>query len=215
MTMTPTPEQFLAMREPDEDETENGMAPWEQQILDEVNAERADPLESIAASLRQLVGALQEDKDEEQAPDWLRESLDDLQAKHEVLVQLVEEIEAIVKPSTSKLANTVRQTIGRWRAPEASAGEPVEDEKPGGPGAVQCGLCERYFADQDLLERHVCGAGPMVPAANAAEMGHRPPAADAGVEEWRKYARSLGHEVSDQTNRSQIRTLLGLPHHDA
>ncbi len=49
-----------------------------------------------------------------------------------------------------------------------------------------------------------------VPAGNAAEMGHTPPAHDAGVEEWALYAESLGHEVPGSMNRSQIRTLLGI-----
>lgn len=51
-----------------------------------------------------------------------------------------------------------------------------------------------------------------VPASNAAEMGHHPPAHDADVEEWRGYARSLGYTGADidTANRSQIRTMLGI-----
>ncbi len=169
MTHTPTIEAFLAQAGTDDDDDEDQV--------------ELDPLTSIAASLSRLVSMAEDHGAEEKASDDLRESLDDLDAKHEVLFDLVEEIRAIVKPSTSKLANTVRDAIARWSSPVAPAAEPPV-KVPAEP----------------------------VPAANAAEMGHLPPVNDASAEEWREYARSLGHEVTDQVNRSQVRTMLGLPH---
>lgn len=57
------------------------------------------------------------------------------------------------------------------------------------------------------------------PSENATEMGLEQPAHDAPVEEWRAYARHLGHGRTgaafnelDQMNRSQIRTAMGIEH---
>lgn len=198
---TITPEAFLAQR--DYDELEADDAP---------EVSQGGALDSIAASLQQLVGMAQASTDEEQASDRFREALDDLEAKHGVVNNLVLEIEAIVKPSTSKLANQVREALGRWRGvpePEPVTVEEAEDSASEHSGAVQCPTCERYFGDDDLLGRHAC---VVVPVSNAIEMGVMPPSHDAPVGDWRAYARSLGHDITDGANRSQIRTALGLAH---
>lgn len=53
-----------------------------------------------------------------------------------------------------------------------------------------------------------------VPAAEPVQ-GLPVPAADAPIEVWQVYAAERGVENAGQLNRSQIRTLLGLPHFDS
>lgn len=90
-----------------------------------------DPLTSIAGSLADLVAMVRTSVEGEAEADRLRELHDDLDAKHAVLHDLVLEIEEIIKPSTSKLANTVREAVGRWRGVEpAPVAEPVEQPTP-------------------------------------------------------------------------------------
>jgi len=176
MTYTPTPAEFLTQTEPDEDDVEPTATP--------------DPLTSIAESLR-LLTALASRETGDQADERLVRDLtasdaqiaklqaenatldeiyDDLATTNEVLVGQIDEVRALIKPSTSKLANSIRAVLD---------GPTTE------PAAV----------DRDL---------------------DRPwPADDAPVEEWRACARSVsglpnGVEV-DSMNRSQIRTLLGIP----
>lgn len=116
MSTIPSPEQFLAAPpDPDEDESS-----------------ASTPLESIAESLRGMHVLLnrwdaehQADVEEEKLSDRLRERQDDLDAEYNTLYALVEEIEAVIKPSTSKLANSVREVIGRWKNPKV---EPVDEE---------------------------------------------------------------------------------------
>lgn len=198
MTTTPTPEQFL---------TDAGFADEDDQELQHVQefagefVDTGNPLESIAASLRSLVGMVETHRAEEAADDEaerryldLDQAYADLEDKHQALYGLLADVEKIVAPSTSKLANSVREAITRWRAPEAGA-EPVV-EPDGVPAAVQCPACARYFADAELLDGHHCTG----------------PAPDADVEAWRAYALALGAEGDlSQMNRSQIRTLLGIP----
>lgn len=198
MTVAPTPEQFLAQTEPDDEDHELD-GPFDMGVGAFMEVSPFDwpngPLESIAESLRKIAGSYVQvelagtELEVCGVCPGLNEAYDDLDAKSRVLFELVEEIEGLIKPSTSKLANSVREAIARWRAPVV---EPVV-------GAPQCASCGRYFADQDLLERHDCTGVP---------------ANDAPVEEWRAYAEAQGYPegtVIDQMNRSQIRTLLGVP----
>lgn len=106
-----TPEQFMTLIEPDEEELE----PFERDVLTEWSEE--PPLASIAAALRRIETKLDQ-QGEGGVVDTLREAYDDLEAKHAELYALLEEVEALLKPSTSKLANSVRDAITRWRAPE-------------------------------------------------------------------------------------------------
>ncbi len=167
---TPTVEDFLSqidLPEPEEDFPDT-----------------LDPLESIADSLRQLVGATVEHADEEKYSAALREELNDLEATYDVMRELLEEIESIVKPSTSKLANTVREAINRWRAPEV-------------PTAVEPEVGMR----EAMTAAH--GDPDEPPARDADVEQWREYARGRGVTD--------DHEL-DQLNRSQIRTLLGIEH---
>lgn len=131
--MTITPEQFLAMPSDPEDDQEQ--------------APPLDPLESIAFSLRFLVDRFEAEHATEtpltegivtrEEFDELAQAYDDLEAKHDLLRALVEEIEGIVKPSTSKLANQVRAAVQRWRAPEVPAAEPSADVVPADDAPVE------------------------------------------------------------------------------
>lgn len=107
MTNAPTTEEFLSQVGTD-DEEEETYAP--------------DPMDSIAESLRRLVTVAEGQGTEEAASEQLREDLDDLESRYVAMDELVEGIVAIVKPSTSKLANSVREAVDRWR------GVPVEPE---------------------------------------------------------------------------------------
>lgn len=115
-TYLPTPEEFMTLTEPDEPEVDEGKP-----------VEPADPLTSIANSLQRLVATVEGRELDESVAVHLREAYDDLEAKHGVVLELVEEISAIIKPSTSKLADSVRAAITRWSAPVV---EPVEVVQP-------------------------------------------------------------------------------------
>lgn len=194
MTTTPTPEEFLALTDPEDDTDEvtpTGVRSWPPPGFDRAFVLPPDPLQSIAESLRILAAAVEKHDADEAADDAQRERYDrldqeyaDLEDKHRSLYELLADVEKIVKPSTSKLANSVREAINRWRNPEVPV---VVDEAVEPPAAVPEKIWET-------------------------------PAHDADVEEWRAYARSCGYvdEVTDlnQMNRSQIRTLLGIAHGD-
>lgn len=110
---TITPEQFMTQTtEPDEDVFEPDTVP------------SVDPLESIAESLRVVADSLTGQHDE--ALQAAREQYDDSEAKYADLYRLLADVEKLVAPSTSKLANGVREAIARWRNPvvEPEAVEP-------------------------------------------------------------------------------------------
>ena len=98
----PTPQEFLERPEPADD------------------GDLIDPLVSIAASLAQLIDAMLyplpgDAAAEEELAQNLRETAADLEDKLQAAVATLAQIEAVVKPSTSKLANAVRAELARWR----------------------------------------------------------------------------------------------------
>ncbi|HEU4567680.1 MAG TPA: hypothetical protein VFR99_06555 [Marmoricola sp.] len=113
----PSPEQFLAgPSDPEDDDTaEEPLSPLESiadslrgihVLMDRFDADRAgDPCQAHASALHES----------QELCDSLREANADLADKHRAVFELVEEIEGIVKPSTSKLANSVREAIGAGR----------------------------------------------------------------------------------------------------
>jgi hypothetical protein len=173
----PTPEQFLAQpSDPDEDDNEP-----------------VSPLESIATSLASLVDVLQGRDPGTTETDELRQALDQADAEHAdllvrngVLAGRLEEIRAVVKPSTSKLAIAVRavldadDTVEAIDAPEPEP-EPTETV---------------HLVNGDVVEVPL----PM-----------EQPTDDASVEVWRKFGESRGLDLVDNLNRSQIRSALGIP----
>lgn len=187
----PTVEQFL---------TQTDLPEFDVEIFDS-----GDALESIAASMRQLVDVMTGGGGPVQLIADLEAEVTEIEALHDAKQALIDEVLAICKPSTSKLANSIRAVLEPVVAPPAA--EPVAEPVDGVPAAVRCPACARYFADQELLDRHEC-TGPVMPAH------------DADVEEWRAYAGARGYAGTydetggmtvDQMNRSQIRTLLGIP----
>lgn len=122
MTRTPTPEEFLAATEPDDEEPDAFTAPI------------GDPLESIAHSLHRLTEiVVRRDSDDavesgavvpQEEFDELARAHDDLEAKCEALTGLVDEVLAVVKPSVSKVANQVRETVAAWREGQVPQAEP-------------------------------------------------------------------------------------------
>lgn len=235
--MTMTPEQFMTMPpEPDEEPTgpfwvqvpeiadvPAPRIPWIEGVHvpgcnDQCTGgshyfEGTDPLTSIATSLEKIAGSFERasaDNDElmecRQRVADLEAEVAEIEALHDAKQELIERTLAVCKPSVSKLAIAVREVLEPVVVP------PAAEPHPSGP---QCTNCQRYFADQELLDLHACAALPApIPVENAVEMGHAVPAHDAGVEEWRAYARSLGYSSPkvDNANRSQIRSLLGIAH---
>lgn len=164
-----TPEAFLALPpDPDEDAEET----------------QADPLASIAESLRAITEVVVRRDTQEAAEDESKQALDQLDAEyaeleklHDAKQQLIEDTLAICAKSTSKLANSIRALLEPVVTVEVPEPEPAPEPEP-------------------VLEQ---------------------PAHDADVQEWRAYARNLGHGRTgpafndlEQMNRSQIRTLLGI-----
>ncbi len=119
MMYLPTPAEFLAMTDPDEDEFEDDYA-------NNFAAPSVEFLSSIAESLRQLVDVAQGKAVEDNESDRLREAASDLAEERFGLLNLLEEIQALIKPSTSKLANSVRDAIDKWNG-VAPTPEPVEE----------------------------------------------------------------------------------------
>ena len=117
----PTPEDFLTDQHAGEDEPEC-----------------IDPLVSIADSLNRLVEAMAwSGTDEAAAADQnytqLEKAYEELDQRYDDLLELVDAIEALIKPSTSKLANGVRTAIAAWRGPD----EPVAIENTAQMGPQQ------------------------------------------------------------------------------
>ena len=118
----------------------------------------------------------------------------DLEAKHDAVLQLIEQIGGIVKKSTSKVSLEVKAAIDAWANPTVPDAVQIEGTVEGGgstDGEAVSGI--EYAPDAQPI----------------------PPQHDAPVDEWREYACALG--VDDQTravfntmNRSQIRTMLGI-----
>jgi hypothetical protein len=206
MTTIPTPAEFLASSEPDEDEA--------------MPHPIDHPLHLIAQSLQRMADAADQQPIPavlESAPCTdcadLRDEVQVLRSLHTEMghsyadaVALVEQIEGIVKKSTSQVSLAVKAAIEAWRTPATDVdtaetpspapGAPAVDEAAAGP-LVQA-------PEQD------------VPQASAGE-GLQQPAHDAPVEEWRTYARFLGQGRTgpafnelEAMNRSQIRTMLGV-----
>lgn len=152
---TPTPEQFMALSEPDESDDFD---------VEPLEPGTRDPLESIAVSLQAIaanfVGVGRETE--------LQQTIDDLEVQVTAVNEVLGQVLEACGKSKGQLAVKVREVI---LGPSASVTEPD-------PGVLV-------------------------------------PGNDADVEEWRSYARSKGyggeHDL-EQLNRSQIRTLLGVPH---
>jgi len=183
MTM-PTLEQFLASVDPDED--------------DEPTV-TTDPLTSIAESLRLLTELASRDTGDQADERLVRDltSLDAecrklraenaaLDAEAEENTALIVRVRELIKPSTSKLANSIRDVLD---GPQVS---------------------DMPTADRAMLEEVEDEAQP--PAVDP-QPGQRPPGHDAPVEVWRGYAIGCGFQGNDvdSMNRSQIRTMLGIP----
>jgi hypothetical protein len=117
-----SPADFMAQPPDPEEELEATTPPLAMAPYD------PNPLDSIAQSLRQLVQIHSGNAAAEAENDGItavvmaaRAAYDDLEAKYGSLYELLKEIETTIKPSTSKLANQVRDAIGRWRDPEVPA----------------------------------------------------------------------------------------------
>lgn len=123
---TPSPEEFLAQASTDEDDQ-----------VEELGS--SDPLESIAASLRRIADWGDKQEAAEQAEKQADKYLEDLEreyreieALHDAKQALLDEVLAICKPSTSKLANAIRAVVEPGVAPPAE-----EDTGPVEPDAAE------------------------------------------------------------------------------
>lgn len=195
MITAPTPEQFLAQPVDADEDADDFTAP---------HGDSAAYLASIADSLQRLVAVSEGHAEQEVAEKRHRAAYDeldrayaDLDRKFDALNDLVEEVLEVCKPSVSKLANQVRETIARHREPEtpSPAQDDVASSAPAVDEAAPVGM-----PTPDVQQR--AGEGPGLPAH------------DAPVEAWRAYARSVTGSPEgtfiDSMNRSQIRTMLGI-----
>lgn len=198
--MTLTPAEFLAQPydpEEDADHTAGDRSPLGQPI-DQI--EHGLPLQLVAEALQSIVTVVRRQEDAVDAAkalyrerEMLAEQLDASMERAAAQQRLIDQVLEVVKPSTSKLANSVRAVL----QPSAEGTvEPPKDEPPATP-----------VAETPAPVAAVAEQQPQQPA-QAFELGP-----DATVESWREYARILGHgdEKVAGLNRSQIRTLLGVP----
>lgn len=197
-----TPEQFMSTPQPDED-------------LDELTPEEVGLvtgllpiLTSIAESVAKLVSSpvvetvVTREDELQQALNQLDAEYAELQVRNGVLAGRLEEIRALVKPSTSKLANAVRDVL--------DADAVAEDDE----GNVDDSLTEPHtFVDTASAMCALCGqpAGKEIHQAQDKFRLGEHPADDAPVEVWREYGRWCGLDLTDNLNRSQIRSALGIP----
>jgi hypothetical protein len=221
MTTTPTPAEFLAQP----------YAPEEDLEPDVVQAEQAPPLALIADSLvsatevlrylAQTIGlnnALVDEVAEMKADrDELAGLLDRVQGESDAKSAKIDEILAICKPSTSKLANSIRATIfpGPFE-PVAEMPSPEEQADPNVSPAETVAAFHCEICGSDTHDAIGCGDLPTeapAPAENkgtAFELGP-----NASVADWRAYARMFGHTDVDEAEIPQLRALLGLPDPEA
>lgn len=219
----PTPDEFLAQQTSPEDDQEPIILP---------------PLESIAESLRTIAAALTVEPADPtptgaNAPgeqyDALLHDFEELEGANKVLLDERTEVLNVIKKSTSKLANAVRDVL---KPPAAQPAEVDEEDEPHAfvteDGVDCCRLCGRHENDGQGI--HVTDEeGVTVPfelrsmdkqeaeaflGASGPTMGGfvGMPTRDADVEAWRSYARTRGFDdpAVGVMNRSQIRTMLGV-----
>jgi hypothetical protein len=180
---TITPEQFMTMAEPDEDAFDPYAGREAFIAQAEVQMAPAVP-DEVQHALRFILDRIKQQDVDTEALQTQREQLLDLEAKHAELYALLEEIEAIIKPSTSKLANSVRDAIKAWRDPEV-------------PTVTVSGT--------------LLSGSPIVVGDFSSWNPGSHPAHDAPVEAWREYASTVNASLDFSTmNRSQIRTALGI-----
>jgi len=188
---SPTPEEFMMLAgEPDEDCEPLQMGSQFDELYVDPLTSVVESLQTIAAAFGAVTGLAEEASDLRLQLAEARRDCADLEVLQLTQAELIYQVLEIVKPSTSKLANTVRDAINGYLT-----GNPAEAEAPAQAVPVE-------------------NAAEMGCPPPAAEMGCPPPAADADVEEWRAYARSCGYAGPDvdKANRSQIRTMLGIAH---
>lgn len=201
-TPAPTPAEFLAQPYRDEeDEAPSVMADF---VL--------SPIESIAYSLVELVEIVKRhesaDSDAayaEASYEELRHDYEVLEGERDALQVLIDEVLRICKPSTSKLANSIRAVLEP--APvveEPSAKDPADAEKADAGDPESDGV-SWSFEVVTPPEPSTEPAAPQQPG-QAFELGP-----NASVADWRAYARMFGHTDVDQADIPAIRTLLGLP----
>lgn len=228
MSQSMSPEQFLSLPHDPEDDHDDAPTPpaklWEEPweragdnsayvippghetVVRHPLAEIATSLAAIADSLqRPLVGPSDDERQLLEALTTEQEHvamlIDDLTAAR----ALLDGVREICKPSVGKLAIAIRALLDP--EPEAQVSEPPADAPAGEPAAEP----------QDQPPQ----TGQPEPLSNATDPAHPQPETNAPVEDWRAYARALGYEAQyvgttwmslEQMNRSQIRTMLGVPH---
>jgi hypothetical protein len=209
----PSPEDFLSQpSDPDEEADEfDPTAPFDQApadlqpYVDEVDRftrelagqyaqpnPHHDPLQSIAESLRTIAASYADvsfEADHTEA-DRYEQQIADLEVEYRHMATQIEQVLALCKPSTSKLANNIRKVLNP-PAPEPKA-ESVAEEK-------------------DRLLREAASESPDLPETEP-DSETPQPADDATVEEWRQFAQDMAGDAHDwdKFNRSQIRTALGI-----
>jgi hypothetical protein len=247
MTTVPTPAEFLASSEPDEEYDDlDPMTSFEHRLrmLESWVYELAGGAAPVAAVLDNApctdceanrANYLDADADRQRLTSEVM-SLAERTARAE---SLVEQIEAIVKKSTSQVSLAVKAAIEACRTPAETAepeGEPAPDghiskaerdqmlgtetpsPAPGAPAVDEA--AGPGIPSQDVPQASAGEGSSSHSEATSENSGAgvlTQPAQDAPVEAWRTYARFLGHGRTgpafnelEAMNRSQIRTLLGV-----
>lgn len=142
-TNPPTAEQFLAQHEPDEDEVE----PFELADLRPHIAQIAEAVKRLADYHTKPIGEqfTAELASTEAPHDWARKAaesaesvhtlaadLDDLEAKHQTVLQVISDVEAALGKSKAAPALAAKAVIDAWRNPQ------VSDEDPGDVCPLGC-----------------------------------------------------------------------------
>lgn len=194
MTTTPSPEAFLAQPyDPDEEDAE----PVDHAAAAPSLALISDALQAVVRLLERQESAVGHALLDERND--LVSQLDATLAQAAAQQAQIDEVLALCKPSTSKLANSIRAVLD---PPEVAVVEesPAETEAAWEDGPS--------FAEVHAeVPDEAPAAAQQEPPSQAFELGP-----NASVEDWRAYARMFGHTEVDTLNRSQIRTLLGVPH---
>lgn len=128
-TNAPTAEDFLDQRDPEDEEHTEDVAVADDQEPEPVTFAE-DPLESIASSLRQLTGAVLGQLGQAEHDELLEQHVAELETKLETAHGLLDEVRALCKKSTSKLAISIRAALESDTVTLPPEPEPVQEPHP-------------------------------------------------------------------------------------
>lgn len=183
--MIPTPAEFMLLDNPDEDHEQ-------EDVFTAPAPVEADPLSAIAYSLQRLVAVAEREggtASDEGASDTPFRELEERYLELDTAYNGLEQNRLELRRLVDEISDIVKPSTSKLANAVRAAIARHDDPEP----------TEQVETSEE-------------PIAEAKPVELQQPANDADVEAWALYAESLGFEVLDTMNRSQIRTMLGIEH---